>query len=45
MRGNSFSHGESIGSGPRTPYWAAFRQGWNIRPVTHYDFTNGRLPV
>lgn len=43
MRGNSFANGQSE-SGPRDPYWAQRLQGWDIRPVTHWDFSQGREP-
>lgn len=48
MHGDSFANGtNSNGAGASTcngPWTAAELQGWDIRPVTHWDFTEGRLP-
>jgi hypothetical protein len=43
-RGNSFANGLSA-SGPGSPYWAQRYQGFDIRPVTHWDWTQGRDPA
>lgn len=43
----SFSNGngDTLANGPGTPYGEAWRQGWDIRPVTHWDFSVGRTPA
>ena len=44
MRGNSMANGASVCNGPGSLDWAR-RQGWDIRPVTHWDWTQGRDPA
>lgn len=44
MRGNSFANGASVNNGPVSPYWGQRLQGWDIRPVSHWDWTQGRDP-
>lgn len=40
-RGNSYANGASVNNGPRSPWsWRGGFQG--ARPVTHWDFTEGR---
>lgn len=46
MKGNSFSNGDSPACGQAVgngPYGAAEQQGWDIRPVSHWDFTGWRI--
>lgn len=47
MKGNSFAMGASVANGnsmANGPHAQAALQGWDIRPVTHWDFTQGRDP-
>lgn len=45
--GNSHANGNSFANGTNSngPHSAALVQGWDIRPWTHWDYTEGRLPV
>ena len=44
MKGNSIGHGNSFANGPVITGKSQRDQGWDIKPVTFYDFTEGRLP-
>jgi len=36
------ANGQSVANGPAAPYR---KQGWDIRPVTHWDSVIGRDPA
>jgi hypothetical protein len=42
--GNGNSHGNSFANGPAVIGKSQRDQGWDIKPVSHWDFTEGRLP-
>jgi hypothetical protein len=44
IRGNSFSNGAGNPNGPLGLGQAKRDAGWQIKPVTHWDFTEGREP-
>jgi hypothetical protein len=39
------SRGASVGNGPDITARAQQDQGWDIAKVSHWDFTEGRMPA
>lgn len=45
VRGNSFAMGSHANNGTNSngPHDAALAQGWDTRPWSHWDYTEGRV--